>query len=301
MRQLINEVEQYEDRRCLTLEHHKAVLYFDYQNGTLTDLLLHESAGGMSAKEWNRNAISINLPHDVDAKALHDYIETHRALFETVLAGYYDKHDGSNRVGSLTGEAKKALQLITDLCSDAFIPMHGGIWTADEFFNDGTPNLLRADMTDQEIDQWAQEIKKEALEHGDCLVHGVSEWLKDERDKLKEKEEIKAAAAAMGKLGGSVKSEAKAAAVRENGKKGGRPKKQKALKGNNHNAYRIFSRDGTDYGVWTGKDALSALITMIRDAGYDVSAGEDQVIFPDDETEQIVGNIEAWEFSVLHG
>jgi len=33
-------------------------------------------------------------------------------------------------------------------------------------------------------------------------------------------------AAALGKLGGKVKSEAKANAVRENGKKGGRPKKQ---------------------------------------------------------------------------
>lgn len=31
----------------------------------------------------------------------------------------------------------------------------------------------------------------------------------------------------LGKLGGQVKSEAKAKAVRENGKKGGRPKKEK--------------------------------------------------------------------------
>lgn len=35
------------------------------------------------------------------------------------------------------------------------------------------------------------------------------------------------AAVALGKLGGSVKSEAKAKASRENGKKGGRPKKEK--------------------------------------------------------------------------
>lgn len=34
-------------------------------------------------------------------------------------------------------------------------------------------------------------------------------------------------AKALGKLGGKVKSEAKAAAARENGKKGGRPRKQK--------------------------------------------------------------------------
>jgi hypothetical protein len=37
------------------------------------------------------------------------------------------------------------------------------------------------------------------------------------------------AAVELGKLGGSAKSERKAAAVRENGKKGGRPKKPKSL------------------------------------------------------------------------
>jgi hypothetical protein len=39
--------------------------------------------------------------------------------------------------------------------------------------------------------------------------------------------DISKAAAALGKKGGSVKSERKAAAVRENGKKGGRPRKTK--------------------------------------------------------------------------
>lgn len=38
--------------------------------------------------------------------------------------------------------------------------------------------------------------------------------------------EISKAAAALGKKGGAVKSDKKAAAVRENGKKGGRPRKQ---------------------------------------------------------------------------
>lgn len=38
------------------------------------------------------------------------------------------------------------------------------------------------------------------------------------------------AAVALGTLGGRVRSEAKAAAARENGKKGGRPRKQKKEK-----------------------------------------------------------------------
>jgi hypothetical protein len=39
------------------------------------------------------------------------------------------------------------------------------------------------------------------------------------------RKQISKLAAALGKLGGSVKSKAKAKAARENGKKGGRPRK----------------------------------------------------------------------------
>jgi len=42
--------------------------------------------------------------------------------------------------------------------------------------------------------------------------------------------EITKAAATLGRLGGLARSEKKAAAVRENGKKGGRPRKKKSLK-----------------------------------------------------------------------
>jgi len=45
--------------------------------------------------------------------------------------------------------------------------------------------------------------------------------------KCSEVRAIHKAASALGKLGGSVKSERKTTAVRENGKKGGRPKKEK--------------------------------------------------------------------------
>jgi len=41
----------------------------------------------------------------------------------------------------------------------------------------------------------------------------------------KERETMRAAAALLGKLGGKVKSAAKTAACRENGKRGGRPRK----------------------------------------------------------------------------
>ena len=50
---------------------------------------------------------------------------------------------------------------------------------------------------------------------------------KDAKQEIDNRVTASQAASALGKLGGSVKSEAKSAAVRKNGKLGGRPKKQK--------------------------------------------------------------------------
>lgn len=54
--------------------------------------------------------------------------------------------------------------------------------------------------------------------------------LTEEKEKTEEemKEEIVKAASILGRKGGKVKSEKKTTAVRENAKKGGRPKKEKA-------------------------------------------------------------------------
>ena len=49
-----------------------------------------------------------------------------------------------------------------------------------------------------------------------------------DREALAEHMEIHEAAKVLGRKGGSVKSEKKAAAARENGKKGGRPRKKEA-------------------------------------------------------------------------
>lgn len=51
-----------------------------------------------------------------------------------------------------------------------------------------------------------------------------ADWLVNE---LTEIEKVSSAAATLGRLGGSVKSEAKSTAARENGKLGGRPRKEK--------------------------------------------------------------------------
>lgn len=99
--------------------------------------------------------------------------------------------------------------------------------------------------------------------------------------------DIKEAAAIIGRKGGKSRSAAKVAAVRENGKKGGRPPQK---------SFRIFSNQGSDFGSWRGETAAHALSKLHRKAGYDVKWNRetDSVVFPDDETREICGDVENW-------
>jgi len=72
-------------------------------------------------------------------------------------------------------------------------------------------------------------LDSEAINRGDCYIdredgngyiYQYSFFGNSEIDKMQ-------AAATLGRLGGSVKSDAKSAAARENGKLGGRPRKEK--------------------------------------------------------------------------
>jgi hypothetical protein len=78
-------------------------------------------------------------------------------------------------------------------------------------------------------DNWDTGEKGERIEVTDEMWNDYKNALLNEVEKLVEtaRENISYAAAALGRLGGSVKSERKAAASRENGKLGGRPRKEK--------------------------------------------------------------------------
>lgn len=100
--------------------------------------------------------------------------------------------------------------------------------------------------------------------------------------------DIQKAAAILGKKGGKSTSAAKVAAVRENGKKGGRPPQK---------SFRIFSSWGSDFGSWRGETAAHALSKLHRESGYDDVKWDrenDLIVFPDDETREICGDVENW-------
>jgi hypothetical protein len=65
--------------------------------------------------------------------------------------------------------------------------------------------------------------------------------------------------------------------------------------------YKIESKAGQQMGEYEGATAAEALAAMHRDAGYStVRAEGDHVIFPDAETADICGDVDAWIVTEAH-
>jgi hypothetical protein len=59
---------------------------------------------------------------------------------------------------------------------------------------------------------------------------------------------------------------------------------------------------GAVMGIYQGADPAEALASMHRDAGYDVRAEGGSMIFGDDETRELCGDLDAWHVApVVHG
>jgi hypothetical protein len=75
-------------------------------------------------------------------------------------------------------------------------------------------------VQDHKNEKWGRVWKIHYIENGIEYSRGEYRTRKEAEESLR----VSQAAAALGRKGGSAKSPAKTAAVRENGKKGGRPK-----------------------------------------------------------------------------
>jgi hypothetical protein len=59
--------------------------------------------------------------------------------------------------------------------------------------------------------------------------------------------------------------------------------------------YQITSKSGTDHGLHRGATPADALAALHRDAGYpDVRAEGGAIVWPDDETRDLCGDLDAW-------
>jgi hypothetical protein len=60
--------------------------------------------------------------------------------------------------------------------------------------------------------------------------------------------------------------------------------------------YKIYSRSGDDFGIHSGYDRAEALAAAHRSAGYNVSYCAGELIFPDEETRKMCGDMDDWIF-----
>ena len=63
--------------------------------------------------------------------------------------------------------------------------------------------------------------------------------------------------------------------------------------------YQITSKAGADFGPWSGATAAEALVAMHQDAGYPgvfYDDRHDRVVFPDDDTKRLCGDVWDWHF-----
>lgn len=59
-------------------------------------------------------------------------------------------------------------------------------------------------------------------------------------------------------------------------------------------SFSIFSKDGADFGTYTGETAAHALAAMHRDAGYKVSVEAGELVFASESDAELCGGLDAW-------
>lgn len=184
-----NCVDIFEDRFALTQEHFRSVLFINFSKELITLEQLHESNRGISQAEHDGRATTINLPVNVDAVALYNFVDEQLPVLNELLEKYEEVWSGCNWTGKLD----------TDLIEELFrdVPEHGGKWSAWDWF---TCNTARenADLIDDvaliDVKDKAERIVEEALELADAQLDldSTIEYLTDlvnDRDTVLSNEE----------------------------------------------------------------------------------------------------------------
>lgn len=63
--------------------------------------------------------------------------------------------------------------------------------------------------------------------------------------------------------------------------------------------YLITSKAGVEMGVYTGVDRTEALSALHRDAGYEVSYADGEIVFASFSDAKICGDVRDWHFDEI--
>jgi len=173
-----------------------------------------------SEAAWNGRIIERVIHSHPDTSQATAYL-TNNDLVQAVIDGHSIDWNGSNNVGHLTDEASQALDQIEKDLEDCD-PTEAALWSVDDYLAQAQFDI-EANTTDEQLAVIETGILDTARGESATLEGDVMEYLKEKRQTIQDREEWSAAAAVLGRKGGSATSEAKTAAAKINGKKGGRP------------------------------------------------------------------------------
>ncbi|MDE2099695.1 MAG: hypothetical protein KGL39_20750 [Patescibacteria group bacterium] len=155
---------------------------------TLGFAYYYQSENGVSPAVYHHLTLEWSVPGAVDAQQLTADINAGELddLLTRVLKGHTVKWDGNNHVGRLNADAADASEQVQEWLDRATsLPDEGGLWDAGDWLPH-CPDGLTATTTDEELDDLASTLEKEAL--GDCVVlHGTVNRLRWFRTQLQDK------------------------------------------------------------------------------------------------------------------
>lgn len=139
------------------------------ENGEVSADWSGEIGNSVPMSVWHDRTLRMTVAHNVNGPALADYLESPEALalLETIHAGHEVDWDGNNYVGTLTEEARAALERLEDVLR-GFETVE--IWTANDYlFNN---NSLAGLWSGRALDEVVAELEEEAAMNFDGVIEG---------------------------------------------------------------------------------------------------------------------------------
>lgn len=166
-------------------------LEIDPENQTISMDWYREIGNGVPEDVWHRRILwyilSIVPTVDVANQLMDDVLP----LAERVVAGHSIEWDGCNHVGRLTEDAQDASDGIRDIVMEiGNDPGNRQIAWDWECCYDGCVHVMRADATEEEIDEAVAEVEALAASEGAILEFDLTAKLREIRDEMQAEEAV---------------------------------------------------------------------------------------------------------------
>lgn len=175
-----------------------AYIQLDCREGTLSANVNGEIGNAVPFSVWHGHDKRYTVSFELCAKSINSVLDYVAPLAQQICDAYESHWDGSNEVAKFTleGDVMRTIEEeIQSLCYSLDKLDDTGVWEADEWleniatydddkttisFRKGSVFVIRPQTTDDELQQAADFIEKEAR-FDDCTVVGIYDYLKSQR------------------------------------------------------------------------------------------------------------------------